>query len=444
MKTITVLDHTESTNWPLDDDVMFPIYGWFKSETDSEFVPDFVNATRNYVKETYQTEYQLKKFEDIDKTKPWFIFLYSYFQYRLNYDDKDTLGKKQLFQGIPEHVINELVHGNARLIISCENEAHTINYFNVFYALYNNNPIVPANRIIYLTAAHNIHDMYKNYCLERSIPQDQQFETWYSHHGWLPWIKKYINIYTLHLPAGKKEKKFINLNRVPRAHRILFLSLLAEYDLLKHGYVSFGLPDTGFPSKENLLHYVKDHSEFWYSWDRNSQPHIDAVSGSKKLLESLPLRVDTDDLEFNWVGYDAHPIAFMKQSYFSIVSGTNAFKRDEQGVTVNEKEFKAILCKHPFLLVARPNTLAQLREIGFRTFGQWIDESYDTEEDDAVRLFKIANEVQRLCDISNSDWDRLLEEMSEVLEHNFNWLVNHTEKMCFNFTDLKNLLKYAV
>lgn len=441
MKTITFLSHTESTSWPVDESVLFKMYGWFNG--DLGCTPDIVQTTHRFIKEKYDVEYQIKEFKDIDKTKPWFIYVYSYFQYRLNFGNGDA-DNKHLFQGFPDEIIHELAHGNAHLILSCENEAITTNYFNLFYRLYKNNPAIPYSKIIHVTAAHNIHDAYKTYCDEHCIPDNEKITIWYSHHGWLGWIEKYIKIYTDALPAGPRDKKFISLNRVPRSHRVAFASLLAEYDLLKHGYVSLGLQDTGWPSKENLLRYVENQLVEWYKWEQNSQVHTDAVSGSKKLLEKLPLTVDTDDLVFNWVGYETQPIPFLQKSYFSVVTGTNCFEQDEQGVTVNEKEFKVILSKHPFLLIARPKTLAQLKQIGFKTFDQWIDESYDNEENDSLRLLKVTKEVERLCHISNEDWDKMLEEMQPIIEHNFDWLANHTQEMCFNYTELTNLLKYAV
>lgn len=441
MKTITFLSHTDSTNWAVDEDVLFKMYGWFNSAIGC--VPDLANATYNYVRDVHQVEYQVKEFKDIDKTKPWFIYVYSNFQYRINFNNGDA-DNKQLFQGFPEEVIYELVHGNAHLILSCENEAITKNYFDLFYKLYRNNPAIPYDKIIHLTAAYNIHEAYKNYCDINNIPDNEKITMWYSHHGWLPWIKIYVDVYTNAIPVGPRDRKFISLNRATRAHRVTFVSLLAEYDLLKHGYVSLGIQDEGWPCKNNLLTYIKDHLPEWYGWDANSQVHKDVVSGSEKLMKQLPLTVDTDDLVFNWVGYEVHPVSFAQRSYFSVITGTNCFKSDEKGVTVNEKEFKAILCKHPFLLVTRPHTLKQLRGIGFKTFGQWFDESYDDEEDDARRMYKLAKEIERLCNISNEAWDQMLEEMRSVTEYNFDWLVNHREEMSFNFTDLTNILKYAV
>lgn len=442
MKTITFLSYIDSTNWPVDETVLFKMYGWFNT-AGIGCVPDLINATYNHIRDVHQVEYQVKEFKDIDKSKPWFIYVYSNFQYRLNFL-RGEADNKQLFQGFPDEIIHELVNGNAHLILSCENEAITDKYFELFYKLYKNNPSVPYNKIIHLTAAYNIHDEYKSYCDKNNISDNEKITIWYSHHGWLPWIKTYIDIYTKAEPAGPRDKKFISLNRATRSHRITFASLLAEHDLLKHGYVSLGIQDDiGWPCKSNLLSFIKTHLPDWYGWDPEGQAYKDAVSGSEKLMKQLPLTVDTDDLIFNWVGYEVHPISFAQRSYFSVVTGTNCFKRDEPGVTVNEKEFKAILCKHPFLLVTRPHTLKQLQNIGFKTFGQWFDESYDNEEDDAQRLLKITKEVERLCAISNKDWDALLEEMKSVTDHNFNWLVEHREEMSFNYTELKQLLKYA-
>ena len=37
---------------------------------------------------------------------------------------------------------------------------------------------------------------------------------------------------------------------------------------------------------------------------------------------------------------------------------------------------------HPFVMVSKKGTLKYLRDIGFKTFGDFWDESYDDEEDD--------------------------------------------------------------
>ena len=78
-----------------------------------------------------------------------------------------------------------------------------------------------------------------------------------------------------------------------------------------------------------------------------------------------------------------------------------------------------MIVKHPFVLIARENSLRTLREYGFKTFDTWWDESYDAIENDRERFLKISNLVYELCCIEPSHWDCMLEEMQPVLEHNY-------------------------
>jgi hypothetical protein len=133
---------------------------------------------------------------------------------------------------------------------------------------------------------------------------------------------------------------------------------------------------------------------------------------------------------------------FYNKSYFSIVSNTCFFSEDEPAITLNEKEYKPIIAKHPFILIATSGTLALLKTLGFKTFDKWFDESYDSETDDEARMLKLINEVNRLCKIDDMTWNNMLIEMQPTLEYNYNWIVNHAPDIIFN-TDFKHILEYA-
>ena len=47
--------------------------------------------------------------------------------------------------------------------------------------------------------------------------------------------------------------------------------------------------------------------------------------------------------------------------------------------------------------------LAKLREIGYKTFSPWINESYDEEVDNDKRFFMILDEIKRLCSMSKEE-----------------------------------------
>jgi hypothetical protein len=73
------------------------------------------------------------------------------------------------------------------------------------------------------------------------------------------------------------------------------------------------------------------------------------------------------------------------------------------------------------MLLAAPHNLEYLRSYGFKTFGRWIDESYDTEVDNEKRIDMVVTELQKLAELSQSDLNKMYMEMQEILDFNFQW-----------------------
>lgn len=65
------------------------------------------------------------------------------------------------------------------------------------------------------------------------------------------------------------------------------------------------------------------------------------------------------------------------QTYFSIVAESGVHAEALHPVFITEKTFKPIAYHHPFVVYGDPGTLAQLRTLGFETFDNLFDESYD-------------------------------------------------------------------
>jgi hypothetical protein len=108
-----------------------------------------------------------------------------------------------------------------------------------------------------------------------------------------------------------------------------------------------------------------------------------------------------------------------KSGLWHIVTET-VFYHDKLHLT--EKIFKPIVAQRPFMLAAAPGNLAYLKSYGFRTFDQWIDESYDLIQDPDQRLQAIVDQTNRLCAMSDTELRQMHQEMQPVLEHNFNHL----------------------
>ena len=86
--------------------------------------------------------------------------------------------------------------------------------------------------------------------------------------------------------------------------------------------------------------------------------------------------------------------------------------------------FKPIVAKQPFVLAGCQNNLEYLRSYGFKTFGQWWDEGYDSIADPVARLTAVSNIVKDICNRPITELEEMLQDMTPVLEHNANWFYN--------------------
>jgi len=86
-----------------------------------------------------------------------------------------------------------------------------------------------------------------------------------------------------------------------------------------------------------------------------------------------------------------------------------------------EKTFRPIIAKTPFITMAPAGYLGNLRRIGLKTFDQWWDESYDGYSN-YERLKKIKLIVEDIFTWSDDRIKNTLNEMNQVLEHNYNTL----------------------
>jgi hypothetical protein len=99
-------------------------------------------------------------------------------------------------------------------------------------------------------------------------------------------------------------------------------------------------------------------------------------------------------------------------TYFSLVSETvhrypYSFR--------TEKIWKPIAIGHPWITVANKGYYRDIQNIGFKTFGYLIDESFDTIDDNYQRLDRVANIVNDLC---QQDLSAFLEAAQDVCKYN--------------------------
>lgn len=225
-------------------------------------------------------------------------------------------------------------------------------------------------------------------------------------------------------------KTFINFNRRWRIHRPCVVGLLYAMNLLDKGFVSLGLSDDNLNWARTFDVFLKliEDKEL-YSLLLNKKEEI--LKLPELHLDTTDLISDRLDLTYENINHN-DTIKLYEDSYFSLVSETNFFGRTGRFLT--EKTFKPIAYKHPFILLCDPYSLKLLKQLGYKTFHPFIDESYDNEPNDTKRMKMILNEVNRLSNLSKSELFEFIDNVKEITNHNYNVLVNkqkftHCHKM---------------
>jgi len=95
-----------------------------------------------------------------------------------------------------------------------------------------------------------------------------------------------------------------------------------------------------------------------------------------------------------------------------------------------EKLIKSFYYKLPVIQVGLPYSLASARSIGFKTFGAFWDESYDSETDPEKRMKIILDNIDTVSNMPIQELHNMYhsDDMQEILNHNFKTLFNLNDK----------------
>jgi len=121
---------------------------------------------------------------------------------------------------------------------------------------------------------------------------------------------------------------------------------------------------------------------------------------------------DPQGIDVGVTRYARLPVSVYNQSYYSIVSETMVFNDFNQ---YTEKVAKPVVAMRPFIAFCGRHYLKNLRKLGFKTFGNVIDESYDDIGYDRERWGLAWDQVEWLCE---QDPEHIYNELHSVLVHN--------------------------
>ena len=199
----------------------------------------------------------------------------------------------------------------------------------------------------------------------------------------------------------EKKYHFLSFNQYPHHHRVKIISEIHKNNIIDKFLISYN------PKFYDTLGGVR--------YDYENQLKDLGYIDDYKLFISLEEKKVDFETNFKISGYGFEDIRPYKESAMSLISDTIFFK--PQGF-VSEKVFKPIMYLQPFLVAGPPHYLKDIRDMGFKTFNGLIDESYDEELDDKVRLEKVIGEIIRLSNLPIEELKDKLRESEETLIYN--------------------------
>ena len=223
----------------------------------------------------------------------------------------------------------------------------------------------------------------------------------YSWSGGVDWFWFYMyqkhNTKTHLFDHGNKPYDFLYLNKRSRSHREQLFQKVSKAGLLENSlYTKW--PNVKLP-KEYELPWVQDYPSMGMDQDLYAKPYND--------------------------------------SKYSLISETNDNNNE---IFMTEKIWKPIIAQQIFVLHGNYLYLQKLREMGFKTFSKYFDESYDLEMDRSKRIEKITATCLQL---QKQNWKDLYLQTQALRQHNFDTFFNK-EKLSEQINKTINLfLEFA-
>lgn len=190
----------------------------------------------------------------------------------------------------------------------------------------------------------------------------------------------------------------------------------------------------GMPKKHRDFVYQKiqdfDAEKFFVRYQRSGQTLAESLANNNWHWSADAVITPNSD-QNNWYSgnqilfsdtttnaSNVVPVDIYNDTCYSIITET-FFNSDF--VMLTEKTAKPLIAKRLFVMFAGTGYLAHLHRLGFQTFDNVIDESYDLESDNEKRWQMAFEQVKYLCSQPQTE---ILEKVKPILEHNYNLFVS--------------------
>lgn len=298
-------------------------------------------------------------------------------------------------------------------------------FFDNIYTFVNKYKL-QSNKIIFITNTSNIKEIYEDYLNRHNIPSFMICDS--------------IN-FCIYGQPGKNIIRYENTTNNYEADKIIereteySISLAPHTNLREKYFLCLNRNSGRFHRPKLVLELIRNGifdkglvSLFKSQEFDNFCEKLENIHFKTHIKEKYPFIVDYEDAD---AVADMHNYFTKKEiwdaTYFSVVTESSTIPKS---VFITEKVVRPMIYFHPFIVYGNPNTLKELKNMGFYTFPEFFDESYDTIEDENERLNAIIENVKRLCALSVEELHNLYCSVYPKLVHNRN-LLSSLEKDSF-------------
>jgi hypothetical protein len=137
----------------------------------------------------------------------------------------------------------------------------------------------------------------------------------------------------------------------------------------------------------------------------------------------LPLVLDNPNFSRYPMEHSVDPVKHLYDtSLINIITETYFFNNI---IHITEKTYKPIAFMQPFILVAAAGSLKHIQDMGFKTFSEFWDESYDLELDHKLRFEKIMSIIKFIASWTEAQRIEFTHKIKDIVEYN----VKHLNRM---------------
>jgi hypothetical protein len=274
---------------------------------------------------------------------------------------------------------------------------------------------IPLTQIIYLSNCYNGKEIYKDYCQRKNKLAEMNMEYFPIFRIDKCDVQSALNKITEY-KTGTRKKTFLCFNRRYNDHRLMLYLQMVKTGLIDQSYYS--MDKTQPESNRSFVDNCKYLLSRFADMDLNAADVLVADN-------LLPLILDNPNFNNYPMEQSVDPVQhFYNNSLVNIVTETYFFNNI---IHITEKTYKPIAFKQPFVMIAAPGSLQHVKDMGFKTFNEFWDESYDQEKDHKIRfrkILKVLEEVNSWSDEIKADFTYVVKDILEYNASHLNTMKN--------------------